>query len=671
MSCSEFPTIQTAKTFKLDAETQNEVVTSDNDRTSPASDGKTKLTLKGIENLAAEQRDQFNETFQSQFAYKRIGNVSDFAGQQLPEADKLNAYQYPDDSGEWYGPVQGQGFPITIPVDPSVDSGWAVCTSASHDYVKRNTEKTVGGAQGGSELTPLIIGDTVNGASFIWLSGGDFPVSTYFPIMKADRSNVVSGEITSLNLSSRPYSAVIGGDTIYLLDVTEYNKPYISLPITAMWCNGDDVFDNYQCLNQIVRYIGGDWFVPAGVYFSSGTLNIKRVIRLTGVGGVDAASYPSKIRFATGVVGLFQHRTDTDADSIGVPFISGAEVGGADGSVFDSLHIYGAGSKLGVNIGAHGVWRKSRGMIRNCQISNFEGDGVHNRGSGTSSDPIVRGNVNVSKCENVRSVDNSGSGFYFSGTDCNAGSTVSCNATDNGEYGMYEGSFLGNYHFGGHYDGNSLGAYICDNANNQSLWVGTYSEPGTPQADLSIGRSMSIGGLQHSGIGDGVNGPYIGSNSGNIQSNRGFVSDYSDGGNRIIVQTGGDPSAGEIIKAENKTNGDTNAWRLQWAGASSAELVFRYANLGSNSAYLITGPNTTRSFGRGSPSPYSFQTQRLFVGDDGNSRNVTCLNGAPTSGEWAKGDIIFIRDAVSSGALANQCTTSGIAGVDAVFTEKG
>ncbi|AUR91823.1 pectin lyase fold/virulence factor [Vibrio phage 1.165.O._10N.261.51.B7] len=50
MSCSEFPTIQTAKTFKLDAETQHEVVTSDNDRTSPASDGKTKLTLKGFEN---------------------------------------------------------------------------------------------------------------------------------------------------------------------------------------------------------------------------------------------------------------------------------------------------------------------------------------------------------------------------------------------------------------------------------------------------------------------------------------------------------------------------------------------------------------------------------------------------------------------------------------------
>ncbi|AUR97522.1 hypothetical protein NVP1240O_22 [Vibrio phage 1.240.O._10N.261.52.F8] len=48
--CSSYPTKATAQTFKLDAETQNEVVTSENDRTNPASDGKTKLTYKGFEN---------------------------------------------------------------------------------------------------------------------------------------------------------------------------------------------------------------------------------------------------------------------------------------------------------------------------------------------------------------------------------------------------------------------------------------------------------------------------------------------------------------------------------------------------------------------------------------------------------------------------------------------
>ena len=48
-SCSDYPTAQTAKTFKLDAETLNEVVTSTEQLTNPASDGNQKLTLKGIE----------------------------------------------------------------------------------------------------------------------------------------------------------------------------------------------------------------------------------------------------------------------------------------------------------------------------------------------------------------------------------------------------------------------------------------------------------------------------------------------------------------------------------------------------------------------------------------------------------------------------------------------
>ena len=79
------------------------------------------------------QRDEFDATFQAQFAYKRIGNISDYVGQQLPEADKLNSYQYPDDSGEWYGPVQSQSFPIAIPADPSTSSGWALVNALTTD----------------------------------------------------------------------------------------------------------------------------------------------------------------------------------------------------------------------------------------------------------------------------------------------------------------------------------------------------------------------------------------------------------------------------------------------------------------------------------------------------------------------------------------------------------
>ncbi|AUR88952.1 hypothetical protein NVP1118B_96 [Vibrio phage 1.118.B._10N.261.49.F6] len=101
---------------------------------------------KTLDALEAEYeqsvRDQFNQfetTFGSQFTYKLIGDISDYEGQSLPEDDKLNAYQYPDDSGAWYAPIQSQAFPITIPTDPTVPGGgWALVNSTSQKWVSDN-----------------------------------------------------------------------------------------------------------------------------------------------------------------------------------------------------------------------------------------------------------------------------------------------------------------------------------------------------------------------------------------------------------------------------------------------------------------------------------------------------------------------------------------------------
>ncbi|AUR81932.1 SGNH hydrolase-type esterase domain protein [Vibrio phage 1.016.O._10N.286.46.A11] len=56
--------------------------------------------------------------------YHAVGNISDFAGQQLQEADKTNAYQYPDNSRQFYVADKSQAFPVTIPADPAGDVNW-------------------------------------------------------------------------------------------------------------------------------------------------------------------------------------------------------------------------------------------------------------------------------------------------------------------------------------------------------------------------------------------------------------------------------------------------------------------------------------------------------------------------------------------------------------------
>lgn len=151
--CTDFPTPEDAKRFKNNAGSVDEFITSDSD-TFVDQDGGEHITVTGIDTLAENQRDdiqqrsdtqyddinmraenqrdQFNATFQAQFQYARIGNISDFVGDTLNESEKLNSYQYPDDSDNWYGPVQSQAFPITIPADPTVSgSGWVLMASSN------------------------------------------------------------------------------------------------------------------------------------------------------------------------------------------------------------------------------------------------------------------------------------------------------------------------------------------------------------------------------------------------------------------------------------------------------------------------------------------------------------------------------------------------------------
>ena len=104
-------------------------------------EARTDTAITDAEAEFATQRDQFDATFQAQFQYGKIGNISDYVGQQLQEADKLNSYQYPDDSKEWYGPIQSRTFPITIPADPKAPgSGWALVNALTSDSLSLYTD---------------------------------------------------------------------------------------------------------------------------------------------------------------------------------------------------------------------------------------------------------------------------------------------------------------------------------------------------------------------------------------------------------------------------------------------------------------------------------------------------------------------------------------------------
>lgn len=87
---------------------------------------------------ASESANEAAATVETQIRERvgvyKIGNISDYAGQQLTGNEKENQYQYPDNSEQWYGAKDGVTFPITIPSDPSIDDEWALVGPLSGDW---------------------------------------------------------------------------------------------------------------------------------------------------------------------------------------------------------------------------------------------------------------------------------------------------------------------------------------------------------------------------------------------------------------------------------------------------------------------------------------------------------------------------------------------------------
>ncbi|AGN51399.1 hypothetical protein VPJG_00035 [Vibrio phage jenny 12G5] len=121
-SCSDYPTAQTAKTFNLDAITENERVTLEQDRTNPASDGKTKKTMWGIENDAGNQYESIQNRSDEQYSDINnkyiLRNKGDYSTDPLLEF----YYEFTDLNGLIYFPIVApyQVDSTTYP-DPSND----------------------------------------------------------------------------------------------------------------------------------------------------------------------------------------------------------------------------------------------------------------------------------------------------------------------------------------------------------------------------------------------------------------------------------------------------------------------------------------------------------------------------------------------------------------------
>ncbi|CAM0106557.1 hypothetical protein VPH209E381_0063 [Vibrio phage 209E38-1] len=136
--------------------------------------------------------------------YQGVGNISDFAGQQLQEDDKTNAYQYPDNSRQFYAPDKSQTFPITIPADPTVaGSNWFLLSPSG---VYRGLWPDTGGSANKGDTYQTQVGGVGTGQYFTALQGTTVdPIGDNVNWMKdvsVEEFDGVSNDVS--DLSARP-----------------------------------------------------------------------------------------------------------------------------------------------------------------------------------------------------------------------------------------------------------------------------------------------------------------------------------------------------------------------------------------------------------------------------------------------------------------------------------
>ncbi len=206
------------------------------------------------------------------------------------------------------------------------------------------------------------------------------------------------------------------------------------------------------------------------------------------------------------------------------------------------------------------------------------------------------------------------------------------------------------------------GSYSTRDINSRSVFLGSYAEEGQG-APYFVNRTEVLGGL----LPDGVIGGFYRVSGGSFQNGLSVEEPQSN-----IAVLLGNTSNKSALRMSGPGQ-DIFGTQLKWFDeiGDGGSWVFVDGN-GHDRVFGFTTDVSGFTFGRASAVAGVPFTDSMWIGGFGN--NARCHKGgtaAPTSGEWAQGDIIYNREPSPGGKLGWVCTTGGVAGVDAVFKPFG
>ena len=182
-------------------------------------------------------------------------------------------------------------------------------------------------------------------------------------------------------------------------------------------------------------------FDRAAYYFSDAIDLTDGSYRISGHGGRETGA--TTIYFAAGKCGFILQSWD----STGVNGTKPNTPSGANETLISDIAVISKGGSVGAE--QHGFLVKCHSSLVRCVARNFGGHGFYIR-----ADINAAGNANQWRMEDCTGADNGGCGLCIDGGDVNGGTNYSFNGSNNGLWGIWDSSFLGNEHSGYHLDGN-------------------------------------------------------------------------------------------------------------------------------------------------------------------------------------------------------------------------
>lgn len=328
--------------------------------------------------------------------------------------------------------------------------------------------------------------------------------------------------------------------------------------------------------------------------------------------------------------------------------------GDARRTSFEGFTVEAEPGMVGVN---RGIVISAPAYLYEMRVAGWSGDGFAvMAGAGSPINGIANGAV----LSNCASQNNRGSGYYFSGDDANACLVLRSFSADNGAWGFFDDSLLGNTYISCEADHNETGGYYSvSNKPNASSYLGCYSE--TPTHFL-VGPLSQIWGAQ------GLFKPH--------RAAGGVLIRGLPGGAAFSTKPIRVAETDDIAEALGDAGAPGAAWEggengIQWRVRAGEEL-FRltgdydpnYVTLAYNGRFFMRLPKTAVTANiRGGAAWFE---NGITIGGAG-ATGMDSGAAAPTAGSYARGFIRWNDAPIAGGKVGWQCVESGSPGVWKAF----